>query len=256
MQYFKEKSVLITGSADGIGKQMALHLLPHVKKLHLVDLNGEKLQELKSQNPSKIETHQFDISHWDNWNILRSLDCDIIIANAGLGGLNPAYAFDREVHERTFNVNVRGLVYTFQSLLPKMIKKQSGHLVAISSLASMRGLPNAACYSASKAAVNNIMDSYRMDLRSAGISVTTVMPGFIQTRMTDHQEFDTPFNQPVDVAAMKILKAVAKKNNTYAFPWPVFLLSLLNRFLPTFMHMRIVPLIAKAKSPDRKAQIF
>jgi short-subunit dehydrogenase len=112
-----------------------------------------------------------------------------------------------------------------------MLQRGRGHLVAISSLASFRGIPLMAGYSASKAGVNALMDSLRVELRPRGIRTTTVCPGWIRTPLTAH--LDIPRKLEPAEAARRIVRAVRRGVTFYAFPrsdaWPVRLL----RWLPT-----------------------
>src|SRR5439155_10356056 len=109
---------------------------------------------------------------------------DLLIANAGVGATT--YAVDlceKEVAE-LIKVNVIGVVNSVTAVIPHMIERKKGHLVAISSLAAYRGLPKSAAYCASKAAVSALFESLRIDLRGTGVNVTVIYPGFIKTPLT------------------------------------------------------------------------
>ena len=88
--------------------------------------------------------------------------------------------------------NTLGVVYSFAAVMPEMLARRSGHLVAISSLAGYRGLPGESAYCASKAAVNVYLDGLRIHLRGTGVKVTTVCPGFVKTPMTEMNTFHMP----------------------------------------------------------------
>ena len=114
-------------------------------------------------------------------------------------------------------INVIGVVNSVAAVLPDMLKRGEGHLVAISSLASYRGMPKSGAYSASKAAVSTFFESLRVDLRRSGVTVTTIHPGFIRTPMTANRKKKLPFLLEVDDAACRIIRAIERRARTYAF---------------------------------------
>src|SRR5262249_29574601 len=117
---------------------------------------------------------------------------DIMVANAGIGiptRLDPLNTADVE---QTIRVNVLGVIYSIEAVLPIMLNRRRGHLLAVSSLAAFKGLPGESAYCASKAAVNAYLEGLRISLRKKGIAVTTICPGFVKTEMTP-MDSSTPF---------------------------------------------------------------
>src|SRR5262245_15834962 len=104
-----------------------------------------------------------------------------LVANAG-GALRSADAFSVEHLAAVVDVNLIGVANCIDAVLPGMLERRAGHLVAVSSLAASRGLPGSAAYSAAKAGLNNMMESLRIDLRGRGIDVTIIAPGFVRTK--------------------------------------------------------------------------
>src|SRR5207237_10454669 len=143
---------------------------------------------------------------------------DLLVANAGIGATT--YAVDlceKEVAE-LMNVNMMGVVNSVTAVIPHMIERGKGHLVAISSLAAYRGLPKSAAYCASKAGVAALLESLRIDLRGTGVNVTVIYPGFIKTPLTaGHKHM--PFLMELDDAIHKIVRAIEKRKRSYSFPW-------------------------------------
>src|SRR5262249_27524888 len=142
--------------------------------------------------------------------------------------------------EHTFRVNTLGVVYSFAAVMPEMLARKSGHLVAISSLAGYRGLPGESAYCASKAAVNVYLDGLRIDLRETGVKVTTVCPGFVKTPMTAAFKFDMPWVLEADPAAKKIVRAIKAGKKVYNFPQRLHLLVKLSRWLPDGLVKRVM----------------
>lgn len=260
MNFFTGKTVLITGAASGLGRELAKQLCPYAEKLVLLDLNKEGLEEtadLCRAKGSYISIYEVDLLKEDPLRlVVEKESCpDIIIANAGVGGVNPAHLFDAGIDSRIMGINYFGVVRTISPFLKKMVKRKSGHIVGISSLASIRGLPGACSYSASKAALNNFLESLRLDLAPHGVKVTTVLPGFLETPMANHNEFDMPFKVTVEKSAKHVLKAIVKNKKRYAFPWIMGILSLVNKFMPIFIYDKVLPLVS-GQDKDMKPKIF
>ena len=138
---------------------------------------------------------------------------------------------------------------SFSDRLEKMKNRNNGHIVTISSLASLRGMPQAASYSSSKSALNKTIESFRIDLKNFNIKFTNVFPGFIKTQMTNHDEFEMPFMVDVEDAAKKIIKVIEKKKMNYYFPFAIAILSLFNKVLPVSIFSLIM---RKFASDDNK----
>jgi short-subunit dehydrogenase len=101
-----------------------------------------------------------------------------------------------------------------------MLGRGRGHLVGISSLASYRGLPKMAGYCASKAGVNALLDSLRLEVGPRGIDVTTICPGWIRTPLTTNIKVAQPYLMEVEDAARRIVEAIRRRRAFYAFPPP------------------------------------
>ncbi|MCO4792262.1 MAG: SDR family NAD(P)-dependent oxidoreductase [Bacteriovoracaceae bacterium] len=260
LNYFMGKKILITGAASGLGRELAVNLCTVAERLILLDINEEGLEktgDVCRARGSYIALYKTNLLEENPLEeIVEKEDCpDIIIANAGVGGVNPAHSFDEGIDSRIMGINYYGVVKTLSPFLKRMSERESGHIVGISSLASIRGLPGAASYSASKAALNNFLESIRLDLAPYNVKVTTVLPGFLATPMASHDEFTMPFKVTVEKSAFHVLKAVSNGKKRYAFPWVMGILSLLNKFMPIFLYDRLLPLIS-GQSKEMKPKIF
>ncbi|TNF03628.1 MAG: SDR family NAD(P)-dependent oxidoreductase [Deltaproteobacteria bacterium] len=260
LNFFTGKSVMITGAASGLGRELARQLSPYAERLILLDLNQDGLSETADicrAKGSYIATYKADLLS-DNplAEVIEKEECpDVIVANAGVGGVNPARFFDEGIDARIMGINYFGVVKTVSPYLKKMCERGSGHIVGISSLASIRGLPGACSYSASKAALNNFLESLRLDVAPYGVKVITVLPGFLETPMANHNEFEMPFKVTVERSAQHVLKAIIKNKKRYAFPWIMGFLSLFNKFMPVFIYDKILPLVS-GQDKDMKPKIF
>ena len=131
-----------------------------------------------------------------------------------------------------------------------MIQQQSGHIAVISSLASYRGLPEAGAYSASKAAVNALFESMRLDLKQYHIDVSIIRPGFIQSAITDRNTFPMPFLLSIDSGCDKMFNALLKKKKIMAFPWPLAIIVKTLYFWPCWLYDYCLAGIRNKKQPS------
>jgi NAD(P)-dependent dehydrogenase (short-subunit alcohol dehydrogenase family) len=165
---------------------------------------------------------------------------DILIANAGIGGNN------RETRElrpdavkKVIDINLLGAANSVHAVLPQMLERGGGHLVAISSLAGFRGLPKSAAYSASKAGMTAFFESVRLDVQSRGIDVTIIQPGFIKTPLTSGRENKMPFIMELDDAIPLFIRAIEKKKKFAAFPWQLATIVRAGRIFPAWLYDRV-----------------
>jgi short-subunit dehydrogenase len=147
----------------------------------------------------------------------------------------------------TMNLNFFGAVKTIEALIPRMIARRGGRIVAVASLAGYRGLPHAAAYGASKAALIAFCESLRPELLPAGVVMQVVCPGFVKTPLTDKNDFPMPALMPVDAAARAILSGMRSRRFEIAFPrrlaWPMKLL----RILPYWAFFAVTRRMVRAR---------
>src|SRR5207248_7992833 len=129
---------------------------------------------------------------------------DLLVANSGVGLPTQLEPMNVDEVDNLIKVNYLGVVYAIAGVLPEMLQRGKGHLAAVSSLAAYKGMPGESAYCSSKAAVNVYMEGLRIQLRPRGIYVTTVCPGFVDTPMTQVNEFKMTWLWSADKAARKI----------------------------------------------------
>jgi short-subunit dehydrogenase len=157
---------------------------------------------------------------------------DILIANAGVGYETSALKLDAASMARVIEVNLIGVSNSISAVLPGMIERSSGHIVAISSLASYRGIPRMLGYCASKSGVNAMMEGLRVEVARHGISTTLVCPGWIRTPLTEKIDAPMPKLMDCEPAVRQMINAIRRRKRFFAFPRSVaWRLSLL-RWLP------------------------
>jgi NAD(P)-dependent dehydrogenase (short-subunit alcohol dehydrogenase family) len=243
------KTVFITGASSGIGRALAVALGRRGASLGILARRADELEktagEIKAAGGRALACPA-DVCDLDA--MRRAADSvrehlgpiDVMVANAGVGGTKPAADLEPEDVARVINTNVIGAVNTVTAVLPSMLARRSGHLVAISSLAAYRGLPRSGAYCASKAAVSAYFESLRLDLRTSGVTVTTIHPGFIKTPMTAGRRTRMPYLMELDEAVEKIIGAIEGRRTSYAFPWQLATIVRLLRPLPDALYDRIL----------------
>ena len=206
---------IITGASSGIGRSLALALVSRGCRVGLLARRADLLAALAKEIQEAGGTAAVataDVA--DRQRTIQAIQelrrqlgpIDLLIANAGVGFptlLNPVNTADVE---SMFRVNVLGTVYSIEAVLPEMLGRNKGHLAAVSSLASYKGLPGESAYCASKAAVNVYMEGLRIQLCRRGIAVTTICPGFVRTPMTAPNKFYMPCLLEADEAARRIAR--------------------------------------------------
>jgi short-subunit dehydrogenase len=141
--------------------------------------------------------------------------------------------------KKDVDINLLGAVNAVHAVLPQMIERGSGHLVAISSLAGFRGLPKSAAYSASKAGMTAFFESVRLDVMDKGIDVTIIQPGFIKTPLTSGRHNKMPFLMELEDAIPHFIKAIEKRKKFAAFPWQLATIVRAGKFMPAWLYDRI-----------------
>lgn len=159
---------------------------------------------------------------------------DLVIANAGVG-IRQKPTWSWPALRGAVLTNYSGALATITALLPPMVERKKGHVVAISSLASYTALPDAAGYSSPKAGLSRFMQCLALDLQKTGVVVSTVHVGFVKTPMVAKANFPMPFLMSADAAAEQIVRGLLAKKREINFPWPMVLLVKLIAALPFFV---------------------
>jgi len=149
--------------------------------------------------------------------------------------------------KETMNVNFFGAVSAMETLAPRMGGRGWGRIVAVASLAGYRGLPYAAAYGASKAALIAYCESLRPELEQAGVTVQVVCPGFVKTPLTDVNEFPMPFLMPVEDAARAIMRGLRSHRFEIAFPRRLAWTMKLLRIVPYWLFFAVTRRMVKAR---------
>lgn len=236
---------MITGASAGIGKALALEIGARGARLGLLarreDVLNDFVAELKRKNIPAVAASA-DVR--DAKAVRAAADrfraelgpIDVMIANAGIGTSKHAAQLQPEQVAEVININAVGASNSVAAVLPEMVERNSGQLVAIASLAGYRGLAKSAAYCASKAAMSSFFESLRIDLRRTNVNVTVIYPGFIKTELTAGRVKKMPYLMELDTAIEKILMAIEKGKKSYAFPWQLATIVRSCSILPATMY--------------------
>jgi short-subunit dehydrogenase len=171
----------------------------------------------------------------------------MVIANAGisLGHSSGFSGFDD--FKRVIDINFTSIHALLSPIVPKMQLQKSGKIVLISSLASVVAMPSSIAYSASKRAINSYAESIRNLLSKDNIEVVNILPGFIQSEMTDKNDFNMPFFMSNDKGVSRIIHAIENSKKEYKFPKRFFAIIKAVSILPISIKDKIIQTIHEKK---------
>ncbi|HTD04812.1 SDR family oxidoreductase [Undibacterium sp.] len=256
-------TVFITGASSGIGAALAKRFAAQGAVLGLVARRGDALEKLCASLPH-AERHRIYALDVNDHAALAAAAADfiqvhgkvnVVIANAGISiGTLTEYQDDLPVFADVVQTNLLATAATFSPFISHMREHASEHayrLVGIGSVAGIRGLPGAGAYSASKAAVISYCESLRVELSSTRIKVVTIVPGYIDTPMTEVNSYAMPFLMPVDDFAGKAVAAIKAGVSYKVIPWQMGGVAKLLRLLPNWLYDLV---FARAPHKSRAAK--
>ncbi|MES3004448.1 MAG: SDR family oxidoreductase [Pseudomonadota bacterium] len=245
-----DKLVFITGASSGIGQALAWRYHQAGWRLALAARRtGEIESWARAQGlpADRYAVYGADVA--DTASIVAAgRACiesqgvpDAVIANAGISvGVDTAVREDIDVIARTFATNNIGLAATFHPFVDAMVRRGSGALVGIGSVAGIRGLPGHGAYCASKAAVIAYCESLRGELRASGVKVVTICPGYIDTPLTKQNRYSMPFLMKPGDFADRAFDAIDGGASYRVIPWQMGVVAKLLRLLPNWLYDKLV----------------
>jgi 3-oxoacyl-[acyl-carrier protein] reductase len=242
--------VLVTGAAHGIGHATAIALARSGTPVGLIDLDTSALmdlaQALKDQGATVAhaavdvtDRHALIVAVSEIAATLGAIE--VLVACAGIGTLTQVPQLETITLRQTLDVNLVGVAHSIEAVLPGMITRGRGHIVGVASVAGYRGFPWMISYSASKAALIAYLEAVRPGLRRRGVTVTTVCPGFVRTKMST----DIPYQHPVKMiepeeAARHLLRAIVRRPRNCVFPWDMRIGLAILKYMPDWFFDRLM----------------
>lgn len=218
--------VWLVGASSGIGAELAGQLADAGASVAISARRREQLDEVARGRMSVVPV---DVTDLDGvkaaaGEVREALGgLDVVVFNAGTWEPVKVDAFSSVPFQKSFDINVMGLVHCVEAVLPAMRVAHAGRIVGVASVAGYRGMPNASAYGPTKAAMINLLESLRCDLGPRGILVQSILPGFVKTPMTAVNRFPMPFMISAPKAAGHIVKAIERDAPEAVFPFPVLI---------------------------------
>ena len=221
---FKNKVVLITGASSGIGKDAAIEFAKRGSNIVLVARRPDRLRELADKleqfNTSTLVC-PCDVSEKNQVKemtktVFEKFDSvDILVNNAGFAIYGSVSDLSIDEIESQMQTNYFGMVYCTKNILPYMLKKGSGHIVNVASVAASFGLPGIAPYCASKFAMLGFSEGLKHELKHTKVGVTVVSPIMVRTNFFEHPSFEKmPRYSPTSLSSKTVAKSILQAANS------------------------------------------
>lgn len=234
-------NILITGASSGIGSALAKFYHAEGHTLFISARREDNLIEIAdklNKNGNQCFFQKCDVSDKKETELMvanaieKMGSIDLAILNAGVGHTTKFAELDTEIYRKTFDVNLFGVLHAMEYIIPAMKKQGFGQIAAVSSLADARGIPYSSAYSSSKAALTKAMEAARIELKAYNIDVVTIRPGFVESEMTQKNNFKMPLIMPVERAVKIIAHGLAKHKAYINFPFGTFCVATFMRIIP------------------------
>jgi short-subunit dehydrogenase len=249
---FVSKTILITGASSGLGEEMARQFAALGHDLALCARRTDRLEalrdEITSRHPGvRVEVRALDVNDHDRvFEVFRAFRADFgtldrVVVNAGLGKGAPLGTGRFDANRETAITNFVGALAQTEAALEVFRDQDAGHLVMISSMSAMRGMPNAGTtYAATKAGVAHLAEGVRADVMGTPIKVSVIYPGYIRSEMNERVK-NIPFVVSTEKGVASIVDAVEKeKSSARVPPWPWVPVGFALRHLPLPLARRLM----------------
>ena len=216
-----------TGAGKGIGRAVAALLAKQGWVVAASSRTAADLEDLERETGANVgRVVPFPVDVTDENAVSETVDSiekrlgdiDLVILNAGNHIPVTAADFSAKPFRDLIETNVMGVVHGLAAVLPKFIDRRKGHIAVVSSVAGYRGLPSAAAYGATKAALINMCEALKPELDAVNVKLTLINPGFVKTPLTEKNEFAMPFLMDVNAAAERIVRGLEKTRFEITFP--------------------------------------
>ncbi len=222
---YRGLKVWITGASSGIGRAVAAEIAARGGLVVASARTRSALESLQAAcAPGTVDILPFDAADREaNLEAAREIEkryghIDIAFFNAGTCEYVDIRNFDSSMFERLVRTNFLSMVYGIEAALPLLRRSSRPQLVGMSSTVAWRGLPRAAAYASTKAAIRNMLQGLRIDLLKENIPVSIVCPGFVRTPLTDRNDFSMPGRIEPEEAGRRIADGIIRKEMEISFP--------------------------------------
>ncbi len=239
------KVVWITGASTGIGAEVARQMAAAGVSVATSARKAEQLVAAAQRN-SHLKPYPLDVT--DVAAVAATFArieselgaVDLVIAGAGTYAPVTLDTFRPEPFRHMYEVNYLGVITVLSAVLPVFRARRSGHIAWIASVAGYRGLPRAAAYGPTKAALINLAESLKPELEADGVAVTVINPGFVKTPLTAQNDFEMPYLMEVEEAARLTIAGLAAGKFEVAYPAPFVRILKFARLLPYRLYFALI----------------
>ena len=238
-------NIWITGASSGIGESVARLYAEAGHTVFASARNQDALKAMESASneyAGRIVAAPLDVT--DNNSVIDAFEkikhdknpLDLVILNAGYYEPVEFADLTLEHFEKTYDVNLRGVVRCLIPVLKYFTEQQHGHIAIVSSVSGFRGLPRAAAYGSSKAALINMAESLKPECNANSIQLSLINPGFVKSKLTEQNEFNMPFIMETEDAAKRIVDGLESTAFELTFPKRFTYWLKLFRILPYWLY--------------------
>ena len=216
----------VTGAGSGFGRAVALRLVADGYAVAATARSQSDLDQLAAEPLARDAIKAFPGDVTDRVAMAAIADAienqigpiDLVFLSAGGYLPFPIEQFSAEKTMQTMTLNVGGVANVLEAVIPRFLQRKKGHIAVVSSVAGYRGLPQAAAYGPTKAALINLCEALKPDLDPYGVRISVINPGFVRTPLTDLNPFPMPFLMEADAVADRIVKGLARGAFEITFP--------------------------------------
>lgn len=236
------KTAWVTGASTGIGRDVARQLAAAGVKVAASARSPEKLALLGEG----IVSIPLDVT--DAGACRHAVDLfeaelgpiDLVVLGAGTYSPVKIDSIDPTLFSHTMTTNYMGVVNCLAALAPRMLARGTGHISWIASVAGFMGLPKAAAYGPTKAALINLAECLEPEMRLKGVKISVINPGFVATPLTAQNDFEMPFLMQPDEAARRTIEGLAAGRFEIAYPRRFVAILRTMRALPYWLFFRLI----------------
>lgn len=220
-------NIWITGASSGIGAELAKLYAENGHTVFASARDETTLNDMhQASTPLAGEIFALPLDVTDNESVVaafsqmnsRGAAPDLVILNAGYYEPVEFEELTLEHFEKTYDVNLRGVIRCILPALKQFSKNKAGHIAIVSSVSGFRGLPKAAAYGSSKAALINLAESLKPECNANSIKLSLINPGFVKSKLTDRNDFTMPYLMETRDAAKRIVSGLESDSFEITFP--------------------------------------